>query len=161
MLGKIAALSSAGVTTLGMLGITSASASADEAKRRVVVSGTVYIMDDENFGTNERCTYSLLDNDLVFNSQQMVIDQSWSCGGEVLTELHGFVELLPGNAIRYHGEVVLREGQCGCQEDTIRVRKGFNQVVQPETQASVATGRVEWSGGDATDINLQVLNINP
>ncbi|WP_157520205.1 hypothetical protein [Herbidospora daliensis] len=158
MLAKLAALSLAGVVTSGMF--AAAPASADEAKRRVVVSGTVYIMDDENFGANERCTYSLLDNDLVYNSQQMVIDQSWSCGGEVLAELHGFVELLPGDAIRYHGEVVLREGKCGCQEDTIRVRKGFNQVVQPDTQARVATGRVEWSGGDATDITLQVLNVN-
>ncbi|WP_157594329.1 hypothetical protein [Streptosporangium amethystogenes] len=55
----------------------------------------------------------------------------------------------------------MREGTCGCQSDPIRARKGFNQVIMPGTQARVATGRMEWSGGDVTDITLQVLNTTP
>jgi hypothetical protein len=161
VLKKIAVLSLAGGTALGMLGTTSVPASAEEGARRVTISGTVYIMDYENFGPNERCHAIVTDNDVVFTSQQNVIDQGWSCGGEVLTELHGIVDLLSGNAIRYHGEVIMREGTCGCQSDTIRARKGFDQVVMPDTTSRVATGRIEWSGGDATDITLQVQNTTP
>ncbi|WP_157594330.1 hypothetical protein [Streptosporangium amethystogenes] len=81
MLKKIAVLSLASGAMLGMLGVTSASASVEEEARRVVISGTVYIMDDEAVGANVRCHAGVTDNDVVVTSQQMVINQSWSCGG--------------------------------------------------------------------------------
>ncbi|MFI6521189.1 hypothetical protein ACIBF1_36940 [Spirillospora sp. NPDC050679] len=158
---KTTALGAAGLLALGLAGATGGPASAAEPPRRVVVSGTVYQMDDETFGSNERCNHRMADNDVVYYDQQLLIDGNWSCGGEVNTQLVAFADLLPGGAVRFHGEVVLREGTCGCMSDPIRMRKGIDQVVTRDGNVRVGTGYMQWSGGDATEVTLQVHNRNP
>ncbi|MFP3968886.1 hypothetical protein SMC26_41770 [Actinomadura fulvescens] len=143
---------------IGILGTGLSSVfAADEPPRRISISGTVYLEDDETFGDDE-CHYGVTDNDVVYGYQQVVINQDWSCGGEVLGTLYGVADLMPGGAIRYHGQVILREGTCGCLGDSIRAIKDFDQVILPETNAHVDPGNVSWDGGDDVHIQFRAYN---
>jgi hypothetical protein len=129
-----------------------------EPSRRLIVSGFVHQLDDENFGSNPTCDHTFFDNDVVLNEQQLIMHEGWSCGGEVYTEIIAYGDLMPGGAIRYHGKVILHEGTCGCAADNIRASGDFNRVIMPNGNALIDPGYITWSGGDATSVNLQVYN---
>ncbi|MFG2004596.1 hypothetical protein ACGFNU_36135 [Spirillospora sp. NPDC048911] len=161
MIRRFASLGVAGMAMAGMLGTAITPAFADPP-RRVSISGSVYIEDDENWPSqNEYCHDGLSYNDIVYGYQQVIFDKGWGCGGEVHTTLYAMADLLPDGGIRIHGTVYLREGTCGCLSDRIRMTKDFNQVIAPETNAEVDPGFVEWDGGDKTHVHFRVYNRAP
>lgn len=132
-----------------------------EPSRRVIVSGTVHQLNDETFGHNPTCDSPFFDNDVVYNSQQLIMHEGWGCDEEVYTELIAYADLMPDGAIRYHGKVILREGTCACADALERKSKEINQVVLPNGNALVDTGYISWDGGDATSMSFQIYNGNP
>jgi hypothetical protein len=142
----------------GSLVVAGGPASADPP-RRIIVSGFVHLLDDETFGTNPTCDFQFFDNDIVSGDQQLVTHEGWGCGGEVYSELYSYADLMPGGAVRYHGKIILHEGTCECASEPARAEGNFNQVVTPEGNSVIDPGYIQWSGGDATSIHLQVYNI--
>jgi hypothetical protein len=156
---KMTAILAALAAGVGMLGV--AGPASAEPSRRVIVSGTIHQLDDDTFGRNPTCDHLFFDNDVVYNSQQLIYDDGRGCEEEVYTQIIAYADLMPGGAIRYHGRVILREGTCGCVNDQARASRDINQVVLPDTNARIDSGYITWSGGDATSLVLQVYNGNP
>lgn len=156
---KMTAMLAALVAGAGMLGV--AEPASAETSRRVIVSGTIHQLDDDIIGRNETCDHLFFDNDIVTSSQQLIYNDGEGCEGEVFTQIIAYADLMSGGAIRYHGQVILREGECGCVSDQARASKEINQIVLPDTNARIDSGYMTWSGGDATSVVLQIYNGNP
>ena len=127
--------------------------------RRLTVSASINGVDDENFGSNEYGSASLIRETILSNSvPQNVLDMECRWGGECRVELSLVGQILDNKDVRITGTAKLFEGT---SEDTndLDGQKDF-VVLVPRGKTAFHNERVKNvnEGGDYADYKLTFTN---
>jgi len=127
--------------------------------RRIVMNGSVRIVDDEWF-SDEVCTASFSRTaDVNESNPSEFLEYSKGCGGEVRAELHLDAQAMNNGDVRMTGNAYLYEGTSENTTD-LDAQKAVNFLVPANNFKTHVIRLVnnETFGGDTVDFKLIVAN---